>query len=95
MTKNKTVTVKVDESTFRWLNELAKAQRNREVTAAEFLAQAAFCMADYAGRREGSWEADLGRNLLKASYQADIPLRVRFRLSKWEAAFQKSQEVTP
>ncbi|HVV01766.1 MAG TPA: hypothetical protein VHH88_10425 [Verrucomicrobiae bacterium] len=86
----KAITVKVDESTYRWLKALANANSNSQlnqhkVTPAELLAQAAFCFADYAGRREGSWEAEVGRNLLMASgYQESIPFSKVALFRLWE-----------
>ena len=86
----KTVTVNLDESTHRWLTELAKANSGTElnpgqVSAAKLIAQAAFCMADYAGRRPGSWEADVARSLLFASgYQSPIGALRQDKLSAWE-----------
>ena len=70
----KRIRVEVDDSTYRWLVALAKANavNNKcgmelDSTPGGLLAQAAFCFADYAGRRTGSWEADVGGNLLIAS----------------------------
>jgi hypothetical protein len=67
----KRITVKVTDSTFRWLTALAKANSENaagiEPTASALLSQAAFCFADYAGRRPGSWEADVGGSLLRSS----------------------------
>lgn len=88
--KTKTVTVKLDPSTHRWLNALAKANSHTElnagtVTPEKLLAQAAFCIADYAGRRDGSWEADVARSLLLASgYQQLMSAAQQQRLSRWE-----------
>jgi hypothetical protein len=76
--KLKTVTVYLDSSTHRWLTALAKANSKTDlnpgkVNAAQLLAQAAFCFADHAGRRHGSWEAEAGRAMLFASgYQQPI-----------------------
>ena|SRR5258706_389946 len=63
-TRTTRLTVDIDPSTFRWLTALAKAN---EVTPGTLLAQAAFCMADYAGRRPGSWEAGQAGEMLVAS----------------------------
>lgn len=88
--KVKPVTVRLDESTHRWLSELAKANSNTElnpgkINMAQLLAKAAFCFADHAGRREGSWEADVGRNLLLAAgYQQRPPALRRSQLARWE-----------
>jgi len=70
------------------------------VSAAELLRNAAFCFADYAGRRDGSWEADAGRNLLmSAGYQEMIKWDKRERLSAWEekrnAAWRKAHPIKP
>jgi hypothetical protein len=89
MAKTK-LTVKIDNSTYRWLCALAQANSNtqlnqKKVTAGELLAQAAFCMGDYAGRRIGSWEAEAAQPLLVASgYQAKIPAGKIDRLLKRE-----------
>lgn len=66
--KLKTVKVKIDASTHRWLRALAKANSNtqlnaKKITPAHLVAEAAFCLADYAGRHCGS-KADVGGNLL-------------------------------
>lgn len=90
--KPKTVTIKVelDASTHRWLNELAATNSHTElnagtVTAGQLLQQAAFCMADHAGRRHGSWEADVARQLLFASgYQQAIGALKQDQLRAWE-----------
>jgi hypothetical protein len=58
------IAVKLDPSTRSWL--LALARKNK-TTAAALLAQAAFCFADAAGRRRGSWEADVANSLLVSS----------------------------
>lgn len=74
----KKITVKVDESTFRWLKAFAKAQSGstlnpEKVTAGDLLGSAAFCIADHAGRRTGSWEAEVGRQMMVSSgYQNSI-----------------------
>lgn len=88
--KTKTVTVKVDESTHRWLEAFAEANCNTELTprqidASDLLAQAAFCIADYAGRRVGSWEADAGRQLMISSgFHETIGFDQAQRLAAWE-----------
>ncbi len=105
--RSKKITVKVDESTYRWLTALAKANNPNElypepVDAGKLLTQAAFCMADYAGRREGSWEADVARQLLIASgYQKQVSYQVQGQLLRWEdkrnarwAAAVKSSAIT-
>lgn len=71
-TKTKKLTVEVDVSSWRWLRALARANAKSDLPLANstpegILAQAAFCFADAAGRRSGSWEADVGRNLLYSS----------------------------
>lgn len=67
----KTLRVRVSESTHRWLSALAAANVENRAgvgsTAADLLAQAAFCFADYAGRRTGSWEAGVGGAMLISS----------------------------
>src|SRR2546423_1916700 len=97
----KSITVKVDESTYRWLSAFASVQgkdenttKSRRATPAKLLAQAAFCMADYAGRRDGSWESDVAKQLLYASgFQGTLPFKKRERLTAWEdhrnAAYRK------
>lgn len=71
-------------STKQWLLAFVKANN---VTVEEMLAQAAFCIADYAGRREGSWEAGVGGDLVMASgYQEAITSEERERLYKREEA---------
>lgn len=76
--KVKSVKVKLDASTWRWLRAYAKANsntqlNNHKVTPEDLLEQAAFCFGDAAGRRDGSWEADVGGNMLIASgFQAKI-----------------------
>lgn len=79
--KKRKLTVELDVSTWRWLRALARANSNSKpfneghtVTAEEMLAQAAFCFADAAGRRTGSWEASVGQSMLDSSgYQASVP----------------------
>jgi hypothetical protein len=94
-----TIVVKLDLSTWRWLNALANANsftefHDHEVTAAELLTQAAFCMADFAGRRIGSWEAEAGRNLLIASgYQGKIDPSKADKLHQVESLAQRRQVV--
>lgn len=71
-TKNKKITVTVDASTWRWLGALARANQKADMLLAPstregILAQAAFCFADAAGRRTGSWEASVGQSLLDSS----------------------------
>lgn len=65
-----TYRVRVDHATARWLNALARANSaHRDVRVRGFAAlleQAAFCLADCAGRRTGSWEADVARTMLIA-----------------------------
>ncbi len=68
--RKKTLTVQVDPSTLRWLIALARANK---VEPATLLAQAAFCMADYAGRRVGSWEASQAGEMLVASGWQEQP----------------------
>lgn len=74
--KSKTLKVEISASTFRWLRALARGNSKTEmnpgvVTVEDLLAQAAFCMADAAGRRTGSWEADVAQRMLESSgYQA-------------------------
>jgi hypothetical protein len=68
----KKITVRLDLSTWRWLQALARANKSAEIlmspsTPAGLLEQAAFCFADAAGRRTGSWEADVGRSMLVSS----------------------------
>ena len=76
--KLKTLRVKVDPSTHRWLAALAqansKSQLNpKEVKPEHLLAEAAFCLADAAGRHHG-WRADIGGSLLQANnYGEKIP----------------------
>lgn len=72
--KHRIIKVKVDVSTWRWLRALARAnskatefQPAAKLTEADILAQAAFCFADAAGRRAGSWEASVGQSLLDSS----------------------------
>lgn len=61
------------KSTRRWLNAIAKV--NNTIPKA-LLEQAAFCIADYAGRRPGSWEAEVGRQLMSPSeFQKEISER--------------------
>lgn len=62
--KGRKLTIQLDESTARWLIALAHAN---QTTGEAMLAQAASCMADYAGRRPGSCEADVGAGLLRSS----------------------------
>lgn len=69
-TLRKTLMIKVSASTARWLTALAEANN---VTPGQLLEQAAFCMSDYAGRRTGSWESAVARELLvSCGYQKDI-----------------------
>lgn len=88
--KTKIVTVEVDESTYRWLELFAKANCNtlvheREIGPSDLLKQAAFCFADSAGRRDGSWEAGVGRTLLQASgFQGQINWRDAEKLRERE-----------
>ncbi len=89
--KLKSVTVKLDESTHRWLKELAKANSKTQfnpgkLKPAQFLAFAAFCMADYAGRVQGaSWEAEAARGMLfPGNFQAAIPAAKQDQLRDWE-----------
>lgn len=88
--KLKTVKVKIDASTHRWLRALAKANSNTQlnankITAAHLIERAAFCFGDAAGRRDGSWEADVGINMLMAcGYQEKIPADKRQRLQAQE-----------
>ena len=90
--KPKKINVQLDASTWRWLSALAKANSNTQlnqhkVTPQELLAQAAFCFADYAGRRDGSWEAHAGAQLLTPSgYQEKINRVLVERLQKREGA---------
>lgn len=66
----KRITVELDPSTLRWLQAFARSQGGTlsgTATAESILAQAAFCIADYAGRRPGSWEADVAGNMMIAS----------------------------
>lgn len=77
--KRKTVKVKLDPSTWRWLRALAEANSNtelngHEVKPGDLLGQAAFCIADAAGRHHG-WRADVGGHFLHPTgYQGKIPL---------------------
>ncbi len=81
-----TVQVQLDLSTAAWLAAFAKANSDTElfpgpVTPSRILEQAAFCFADAVGRREGSWEADVGRTMLLASgFGLKIPDNVAGRL---------------
>lgn len=96
-------TVRVSPSTARWLRALARAGKPRwekgrkpdPCTPEELLEQAAFCMADCAGRRTGSWEADVARTLLFSSgFNTQASTADQFRLlcaedranEKWRAA---------
>jgi hypothetical protein len=91
----KTISVEVDPSTYRWLSALAKANsfnsiHNHEVTPAELLAQAAFCLADYAGRRTGSWEANVGWNLaIPSGYQELVPMNKAAMLQRIDRNAEK------
>ncbi len=77
-TKSKKIIVEVDASTWRWLRAFARANSNTDihpgkVTEADILAQAAFCVADHAGRRNGSWEASVAQSMMDASgYQESV-----------------------
>jgi hypothetical protein len=90
----KTIAVKVDDSTYRWLAALAKANSiNNECgmedqsTPGGLLAQAAFCFADHAGRRTGSWEAYVGRQMLDASgFQNEVSYKDNDRCAAQDAA---------
>lgn len=89
----KKISVTVDDSTYRWLLELANANGVNigeiEATPAGLLAQAAFCFADYAGRRPGSWEADVGGSLLNSSgVHATIGWEAFDRCLKVDQAYQ-------
>jgi hypothetical protein len=65
------VFIQASGSTHRWLHALAKANKT---TIDDLLTQAAFCFADHAGRREGSWEADVAGSMLRSSgFQLGIP----------------------
>jgi len=76
------VEVPLDESTHNWLLELAKANN---VQVCDLLAQAAFCFADNAGRREGSWEASAARAMLVSSgYAGFVDWDGRKKLWEWE-----------
>lgn len=65
------IRLRVDPPTARWLRALARANAGhlevRERGVAAILEQAAFCLADCAGRRTGSWEAQVARELLTSS----------------------------
>ncbi len=106
------ITVRVSPSTARWLRALARAgkpswEKGRKpdpCTPEELLEQAAFCMADAAGRRTGSWEADVARSLLMSS---GLPTEPRPADSdrchraenaanaKWRASLTAEKGVTP
>lgn len=83
--KVKTVKVKLDPSTLRWLRAFAKVNsktqlNSHNVTPAKLLGEAAFCLADSAGRHHG-WRADLGGSMLLAcGFQEKIPLSKLMRL---------------
>ena len=69
--KHKTLKVTIDRSTWRWLKAMADAHNriegNLPVTPQELISEAAFALADGAGRRTGSWEGDAGRRLIEGS----------------------------
>ena len=109
MKRNKdtrTIKVTMDASTWRWLRALARAHEKSDLplapaTPAGLLAQAAFCFADAAGRRPGSWEADVGRSMLISSgFQEDLRA-VEYHLCKMaddlehEAWRKKQAEARP
>jgi hypothetical protein len=68
----KRITIQVDADTYQWLKRLENDLQHvhfpgEKVTMQALLQQAAFCFADHAGRRTGSWEADVGGRLLQSS----------------------------
>jgi len=93
--KRKKVTVYLDLSTHRWLAAYAKANSGdhrlgygpaRRVTARKLLTHAAFCVADFAGRKPGSWQA-LGalHIMMPAGYQERIAADVLAKLERRES----------
>ncbi|HLP00630.1 MAG TPA: hypothetical protein VK163_01295 [Opitutaceae bacterium] len=105
-------TVRVSPSTARWLRALARAGKPRwekgkradPCTVAELLEQAADCMADCAGRRPGSWEADVARSLLESSGLPTCALFADYSRccradeadnAKWRAALAAEKGVAP
>lgn len=74
---DKTIVVTVSAGTLEWLQKLAFNMSRGPAaptgtTVEELLAQAAFCFADAAGRRPGSWEAGVGREMLRSSGVIDF-----------------------
>lgn len=68
--RRKVLRLTIDEETWAWLLLIAQQTDQAPAgkhTVPQLLAQAALCMADAAGRRPGSWEAEVGRNLLQRS----------------------------
>jgi len=89
--KRHRVKLELDASTHRWLTAFAQANSNQpplnagKVTVAALLSQAAFCMADYAGRRPGSWEASVAEGLLLSSgFQTRLPWSQQEKIHKLE-----------
>jgi hypothetical protein len=88
----KTIKVKVDDSTWRWLRAFARVNSHTQdnqhkVTPAELLSQAAVCMAEHAGRdTKFNWRASVAARLLDASgYQKSIPFNQQEKLRKGES----------
>jgi len=76
--------VHLDPSTRMWLVALARANNT---TPNFILEEAAFCFANSAGRRTGSWEADTGGNMLTAcGFQKEIPGAVLDHVRRVDAA---------
>lgn len=95
-TRARKITVEVDASTYRWLRALGRANdkapnRLGEAGAEGILAQAAFCIADCAGRRTGSWEASVAESLLTSSgYVTEVPYPESERCRRYDEAAQRA-----
>ena len=80
--RERSVSLKVSASTHRWLTAFAKANG---ITAGELLAQAAFCFADHAGRRSGSWEGSVAGDMARScGYQQEIHWQARIKIIERE-----------
>jgi hypothetical protein len=69
-TRYKKIKVRLDASTWRWLRALTRNRSENclgKPTARGGLQQAAFRMADCAGRRQGAWTAEVARRMLESS----------------------------
>ncbi len=90
--RKRKIVLTVGPSTYCWLRALSRANKKAPLAVAgssveEMLEQAAFCLADCAGRRTGSWEADVARSLLTSSgYRTEADSRDSDRCHRYDEA---------